>query len=201
MKSPFYFLLQLFTALSAYLMLASFSASSVSGTPEGQKDDPKKNIADTFPVPSGNKKMVFYVQRTHNTNTIVYELNYINDSTLNPVAPVHPYWVRYADNGGTQELSYIQSHYAYGIVAQLIDKEKQTFKMNFVSYKKRDIFLIRSKTDKTYAAYMTISGKLVRLEKVFAKIDGGTFWVPHITYVEITGRDPSGKTVSERIIP
>ena len=29
-----------------------------------------------FPVPTGNSKQLFYLQRTHNTNTIVYELNY-----------------------------------------------------------------------------------------------------------------------------
>lgn len=162
-------------------------------------------MADTFPVPSGNKKMLFYVQRTHNTNTIVYELNYLNDSMLNPASPIHPFWIRYADQGAnkgkTEELSYIQRQYAYGVTTQLIDKEKQTFKVNFVSYKKRDIFLMRSKTDKSYAAFMTINGKLVRLERVFVMIEGGTFWVPHITYVDVTGRDMAGKTVSEKIIP
>ena len=28
-----------------------------------------------FPVPAGNAKQLFYLQRTSNTNTIVYELN------------------------------------------------------------------------------------------------------------------------------
>jgi hypothetical protein len=205
MKLLIKFLLLISSGVSGYVLLTSFSPSGssvdISRTVEG---DPK-NAADTFPVPTGNKKMLFYVQRTHNTNTIVYELNYANDSTLNQSAPIHAYWVRYADKGEdkgkSQELSYIQKQYAYGVVTQLIDKEKQTFKVNFVSYKKRDIFLMRSKTDKGYSAYITINGKLVYLEKVFVKIEGGTFWVPHITYVEVTGRDLSGKEVSEKIIP
>ena len=200
MKRPFHFLAHIVTGLSACLILASFSLSSDPGISESKKDN-LINPADTFPVPSGNKKMLFYVQRTHNTNTIVYELNYINDTTLNPLTPVHPYWIRYANKGEAEELSYIQKQYAYGVVAKLIDKEKQTFKVNFVSYKKRDIFLIRSKTDRSYAAYITIHGKLVKLVRVFVKIEGGSFWVPHITYVEVTGKDLNGHTVSEKIVP
>jgi hypothetical protein len=201
MKLPVTFLFRILLILSAYVTLASFSETPSPRLPEIAGDD-QVNPVDTFPVPSGNKNMVFYVQRTHNTNTIVYELNYANDSTLNKTTPIHPYWVRYADGGGNQELSYIQRQYAYGVVTELIDKEKQTFKVNFVSYKKRDIFLVRSKDEKkSYAAFMTINNKLVRLERVFVKIEGGTFWVPHITYVEVTGRDLAGKVVSERIIP
>lgn len=205
MKLLIKFLFLISAGTGSYLLLTSFSPAGFSlESSLPWKGDPK-SMADTFPVPSGNKKMLFYVQRTHNTNTIVYELNYLNDSTLNPAAPIHPFWIRYADQGAdkgkTQELSYIQRQYAYGVTAQLIDKEKQTFKVNFVSYKKRDIFLMRSKTDKSYAAYMTINGKLVRLERVFVMIEGGTFWVPHITYVDVTGRDMAGKTVSEKIIP
>jgi hypothetical protein len=199
------FLFFISAAVAGYLLLTSFSPAGVSVENSRTVEGDPKNAADTFPVPSGNKNMLFYVQRTHNTNTIVYELSYLNDSTLNQAAPIHPYWIRYADKGEdkgkAQELSYIQKQYAYGVVTQLIDKEKQTFKVNFVSYKKRDIFLVRSKDAKSYAAYITINDKLVRLEKVFVKIEGGTFWVPHITYVEVTGRDLNGKTVSEKIIP
>jgi hypothetical protein len=40
------------------------------------------------------------------------------------------------------------------------------------------------------------------LHRIFLKIDGGSFWLPHITYVEVTGKDmTSGKTVIEKIIP
>ena len=31
-----------------------------------------------FPIPAGNSKQLFYLQRTPNKNTIVYELNYKN---------------------------------------------------------------------------------------------------------------------------
>lgn len=49
---------------------------------------------------------------------------------------------------------------------------------------------------------MTINNKPAYIDKIFAKIDGGTFWLPHITYVEIFGKDVNNnKPVSEKIIP
>jgi len=173
-----------------------------SGVNSIKQDQEKINSADTFPVPPANKKMIFYVQRTHNTNTIVYELNYNKDSTLNKTQPVHYYWIRYADGGGTEELSTIQRKYDYGLNTVCIDSVKQLFKLNFVSYKKRDIFLVKAKSGNRYTACMVINNKLSYLHRVFAQIDGGTFWLPHITYVELSGYDiSSGKSVSEKIIP
>ncbi len=37
-----------------------------------------------FPVPTGNSKQLFYLQRNHNVNTIVYELNYKNGMVFTP---------------------------------------------------------------------------------------------------------------------
>jgi len=160
------------------------------------------SIADTFPVPSASVKRLYYLQRTHNTNTIVYALNYNADSTINEKDPIHVYWIRYADKGETKELSYIQKNYAYGVNCVSMDKDKQMYKVTYVSYKKRDIYLVRSKTGHAYNACLNINNKMAYLNRIFLKIDGGSFWLPHITYVEVTGKDiASGKPVSERIIP
>ncbi|MES2133583.1 MAG: DUF4833 domain-containing protein [Bacteroidota bacterium] len=194
-----YFLLAVCLMTGTSFSFLSKSSNSVSI----KQEKGKINAVDTFPVPPATKNMLFYVQRTHNTNTIVYDLNYNKDSTLNRTKPVHFYWIRYADGGGKQELSTIQRKYAYGLNAVCIDTVKSIYKLNFVSYKKRDIFLIRSsKTSNSYKACITINNKLAYLHRVFAQIEGGTFWVPHITYVELSGYDiSSGKAVSERIIP
>ena len=158
--------------------------------------------SDTFPVPSNQNNMVFYVQRNHNINTIVYEINYNDDHTINENEPIHEYWIRYADDGGIKELSYLQKHYAYGIESKLVDKEKKIFKLNFVSYKDRDIYLKQSPADNKYHAYININGKLSLLNKVFIQIEGGSFWVPHVKYVEISGQDISSKkAIIERFNP
>lgn len=167
-----------------------------------QKPDRMVNISDTFPVPTDSPHLLFYIQRTHNKNTIMYEVNYNADSTINEAEPVKVYWIRYSDRGERAPLSYIQRNYAYGIESLMTDKEKKVFKINLVSYKKRPIYLIRPPGESRYRACIVIDNKLAYLCRAFAKIEGGTFWVPHITYVELTGKDPvSGKTVTEKIIP
>lgn len=158
--------------------------------------------SDTFPVPEVSASRLFYVQRTHNKNTIVYDINYNADSTINEKEPIKIYWIRYSDKGEITPLSYIQNKYAYGIESALIDKVNRTFRINFVSYKKRYIYLMRSATGKNYKACITINGKLSYLTKAFVQIEGGTFWIPHIVYVEITGTDiSSGKKVIEKFKP
>src|SRR5580765_3967987 len=68
-----------------------------------------------FPVPSGNDNQLFYLQRTPNTNTVVYEVKYTKTGQLDTTEPVHVFWIRYAEKGQRAELSYIQRHFAYGI--------------------------------------------------------------------------------------
>lgn len=164
----------------------------------------KENIlpADTFPVPHFSDRTLFYIQRTHNTNTIIYELNINKKGVLDVTSPVKIFWIRYAEKKDTAELSYIQNHYAYGIESKLIDTDKKIYKLNFVSYSQKNIYLMKSAPDNRYHAYISINGKLSVLYKIFVKIDGGSFWLPKIRYVEITGREiANGKTVSERFIP
>lgn len=86
-----------------------------------------------FPVPDGNPNQLFYLQRTPNTNTVVYELNYKNGQ-LNTDEPVHVFWIRYGEKGQKAELSGIQRSFAYGIKAARISTDK--FELRFTSYKK-----------------------------------------------------------------
>jgi hypothetical protein len=158
--------------------------------------------AKNYPVPPANKSMLFYLQRTHNTNTIVYALNFNSDSTLNESEPVIVYWIRYADGGGTAPLTSIQRSFAYGVSAQMFNKEKKWFAIHLVAYNKADIYLMNSKTDKTYRAFTNINGKLAQLNRIFFKTDGDSFWSPNVVYIELKGKDIStGKSVTERFVP
>jgi hypothetical protein len=179
-----------------------FSFGKMSGQTGQEKKIKQDSTAKVYPTPPANKNMLFYIQRTHNTNTIVYELNYNTDSTINEKEPVKVFWIRYADNGEILPLSSIQKTFAYGLSAKLIDKEKKTFKLTLTAYDKREIYLIKTRSNTDYHAYININGSLSILAKIFFKTDGGTFWSPNISYVELVGRSISnGKTVVERFKP
>lgn len=154
---------------------------------------------DTFPVPKFNSKTQFYVQRTPNTNTIMYELN-MKNGELNDDNPVHVYWIRYAEDGKTQELSYIQRKFAYGVKVTKLAEEK--FKLLFAAYDKIPFYLMKS-TAGIYHTYVELDGKMVVLRRLYIRIDpGGTFWSPNVKYVEFKGTEVvSGKEIVKRINP
>ncbi len=155
---------------------------------------------DTFPVPKTNSKQLFYLQRTANTNTIVCELNYDKNGKLDESDPVHVYWIRYTEGGVKKELSYIQRVFAYGIKSQML--EKDSYKLHFVSYKKKPFYLMRSQKDNQYKVYTTINNQQAVLSRIFIKVDGGTFWSPNVVYMEMKGVDEyTGKELMQRFKP
>lgn len=153
---------------------------------------------DGFPVPADDMNRLFYLQRTSNTNTIVCELNY-QDGVLNEKKPVHVFWIRYAEQSQREELSYIQRTFAYGVKAKLLAKDK--YEICFVSYKKYTMLLTK-KADGRYAVFVNINGRQAILNRLFIKINGGSFWSPNVEYFEIKGVEvASGKEVVERFKP
>jgi hypothetical protein len=161
----------------------------------------KPTIASEFPVPPSNDRSLFYIQRSPNTNTIVYELNLTDDAKIDSQHPVAISWINYATDGKWSELNYIQKTFAYGVDAQLVKGEKESYILTVVSYKKRQIYLVQDQAGK-YHAYITINNKISILKHVFVRIEGGTFWVPNVKYVELFGEDAQTKLeVYEKIIP
>jgi hypothetical protein len=155
-----------------------------------------------FPNPREVKNLLFYVQRTFNTNTLIYTLNFNDKEELDEKDPIKIYWINYAKDGSKEGLNFIQRKYAYGVSIKMIDTLKKSYCFNFVSYKKKQIFLIRSAVDNKYEAFSYINNKLIVLNRIFIQIEGGSFWSPNIKYIEITGRDPiKNEEVIEIVIP
>jgi len=149
-----------------------------------------------FPVPQGNSNQLFYLQRTPNANTVVYELNYKN-GTLNKNEPIHVFWIRYGDQGQHTELSAIQRKFAYGIKTKLIAPEN--YEIRFNAFGRQPLYLKKSTENKLVVFAGSIDKQII-LTSIYLKINGGSFWSPDIEYAELRGNDPvNGWPVSERI--
>lgn len=144
-----------------------------------------------YPKPEGVENMLFYIQRTINSNTIVYTLNQDKDGNLNEAEPIKAYWIKYAQGGKVDPLTYIQKNYAYGVKSKMIDKENKSYLFEFVSYHKRQFYLMKSKTDNKYRVWGYVNNKLTVLNYILIKIEGGTFWIPNVNSVEIKSKDPN----------
>jgi hypothetical protein len=155
-----------------------------------------------YPVPPKSKRLLFYVQRSKNTNAIVYETNLLPDGKINTEDPVHVYWIRYSSDSTLAELNFIQRNYAYGLKSKLQEGKSDQFILNFVSYEKRKLHLLPSKDGSTFHALTLINGKMAILDKVFISLNGGTFWFPVIEDIEMQGRDPlTQEVVTEHFKP
>jgi len=158
------------------------------------------NEADTFPLPPANKKMMFYLQRTPNINTIIYELNYKSNGQIDADEPIHVYWIRYTEPGKPKkELNYIQRKFAYGVKVRQIKNDE--WEIRLVSYDKIKLYL-RKGEDGKFNVFININNQWAIFEKSYIKIDGGTFWSPNVIYIELFGREPETmKRVSYKVYP
>ncbi|RDC55849.1 DUF4833 domain-containing protein [Pedobacter chinensis] len=161
-----------------------------------QDGDPSPIV---FPTPQGISNQLFYLQRDPNTNTIICQLNVDKHGEVVKNQPVNVFWMRYGDQGEKKELSYIQRKFAYGIITK--DLGDGQFELRFTSHKKLPMYLSKSAFDKKYHVYATINNKKMELDRIFLRIEGGSFWFPNVKYVEIKGHDAAApsKQLIERI--
>ncbi|HET7118471.1 MAG TPA: DUF4833 domain-containing protein, partial [Hanamia sp.] len=108
------------------------------------------------------------------------------------------YWIRYQEKGQSEELNWIQRRFAYGINSKKISNS--AYELNFVSYKKRKFWLEKD-TEGHWQVFANLSnGKKMILKRIYLQINGGSFWIPNIEYVELKGLVPgTNQEVRERI--
>ncbi|MFH7010559.1 DUF4833 domain-containing protein [Flavobacterium sp. FlaQc-52] len=152
-----------------------------------------------FPTPKNIDNMLFYIQRDPNTNTAIYAINYQENGKINKSDPIKAYWIRYAEKGDKKDFSYIQRKFAYGIESKTVNNEE--FELQFVSYKKLPLTLKKIESDQKYHVFVSVNQKKIQVEKIFVRIEGGSFWLPNVKYAEVTGIDASSnKTITERML-
>lgn len=155
-----------------------------------------------FPTPPNTAQRLFYVQRTHNTNTIIYDANTIsNGRSFDTKQPINVYWIRYAENGQQEPLSYLQRTMAYGVDVRRAGQVGE-FDFNVVSYPKRKLRLYIDPAGKPHAV-SAINGKSSWLNRVYIHMEGKKVGIiPDVKYVELFGTDPgTGKAVYEKFVP
>jgi len=155
---------------------------------------------DRFPTPPNSPIRLFYIQRSSNANTVIYDANLLPNKTLNPKDPVYSYWIRYDEKGQKEKLTTIQRTLAYGLYTNPIAAEPNTFEGYFLAYRKRK-FVVKLDAKGNPIALFPINNKLQILKRVYVSVDE-THIMPGVYYIELFGKDPvTGKDVYERFKP
>jgi phosphatidylglycerophosphate synthase len=145
-----------------------------------------------FPVPKGVANQLFYLQRDPNTNTVIYQLNIDKSGQLDDDEPINVFWIRYDEQSQRKDLNFIQRKFAYGLSAKKIAPNK--FELKFAAYGKVPFMLMKSSVDNAFHVYTLVANKQIQLERVYLRIEGGTFWVPNVKYIEFKGLDTATRT-------
>jgi hypothetical protein len=146
-----------------------------------------KRSADTstFPVPPLSHKSLFYIHRSTNPNTVVYEVNVKEGGTIDPKDPVSVFWIRYGERGQQKSLNYLERTFAYGIKATPIDAYRYQVEFVASKAKKLEVFLDK---DGQAIATMNVGGVPSRLIKIFVQVAEDGWW-PRVAYVEFFGKE------------
>ena len=166
-----------------------------------QKNKPvTPSSVEQFPVPPVSSISLFYIQKSSNTNTIIYDAKLGTDKKLDPKNPVYTYWIRYNEGGKKQELSNIQRSLAYGLHTKATAGELGSYDGYFFAYRKRK-FVVKMNPKGEPIALFPINGKMQILKKVFVKVDESGM-MPSVISVELWGRDvATDKEVYEKFKP
>ena len=145
------------------------------------------NEQSEYPIPPKTKELLFYIQRNHNKNTIIYDANFDKNGNLIKNKPINVYWIRYEENGQRMELRTIEKLFAYGVKCSKIDTHKNQYKVKLVADEKRD-FRLKQIAPFKAAIYTLINNKPSQLDHLYINANNSGFW-SRVKYIELFGED------------
>lgn len=170
----------------------------ISDVQKGEYLNPgSSGLPEHYPCPPQSEKLLFYIQRNHNLNTVVYEANYLDNSQLiDQDYPMRAYWIKYTAGGEIEDLNYYQNKMAYGYNSIPINSTSFTF--NFVSYKDLTLYIAQNEEGK-YLTYCRINQHMAILKNIYVYAEElGVF--PNVKFIELFGTHlETGAQVYQRI--
>lgn len=157
-----------------------------------------KPITD-FPEPKISENHLFYIQRSNDINTVMYEANIMPDKRIDTNLPINVYWIRYAERGQREKLSALQWQLAYGYKHHKKSAEGQPIEIVLNAFKKRSLSIFYN--GEKPMAITQINGHKSLLKRIFVQLASTDGLIPKVRYIELFGVDMTAQNqaVSERI--
>jgi hypothetical protein len=151
-----------------------------------------------YPVPAKTTERLFYIQRNHNANTIVYDANFDAGGTLLADSPVDVYWLRYQEQGQRMELRKVEKLFAYGAECSPVKGKKNEYEVKLVADRNRDFRLVQ-KGPFNAMVVASINNQESRIEHLYIYADNTSYW-PKVKYIEFFGYNiKTGEPTYERV--
>jgi hypothetical protein len=165
-------------------------ASSVSELDEIPRVHPEYRVPD-------EPNQLFYVERSVNSNTVVYAAKFDAHNAISQKAPVEAFWRWYNVDGHRKDLNFIERMMAYGVH---VNPPRQNHPITFTIAALPERTLTLDLDDqKRPEALIQIAGRTVKLAYVYLEVVDGV--IPSVPSLDIFGIDKnSGKAIREHVV-
>jgi hypothetical protein len=121
-----------------------------------------------YPMPS-EPNQLFFLQRSMNSNTIVYAARLRPDGKLDHKTPIEVFWRRYSDNGEKLPLSFVERQLAFGVNTKRAPGDPTAYLVTMKAYAKRGAML--RIVDGVPRLEAKVSGQNARLISAYLHLD------------------------------
>ncbi|MCB0410094.1 MAG: DUF4833 domain-containing protein [Flavobacteriales bacterium] len=188
-----HFIPLLFLALPFLFGFNIQTSSNISHSFSNDED----SVFNNYPTPT-DKNMLFYIQKSFNTNAVVYTLNIDKTGNIDEKNPINVFWRRYQEQGQKRELKYIEKTFGYGVKYKFLEEHPNTVEFEIVAIKNRKLIASINKKGLPIVV-STINGKPAYLEKVFITAQHEKL-LPEVFAIELFGKElKTGKKAYEKI--
>lgn len=151
-----------------------------------------------FPVPS-DPNQIFFLQRSMNSNTIVYAARIGVDGMLDRREPIEVFWRRYNDSGEKLPLTFTERNLAFGVNTKRLRNGNGAYLVTLKAYAGRSAVL------RLVSGVPRLEGKVAgqeaRLISAFLHLDESGR-IPRVIKVDLRGETlQSGQPLIESFIP
>jgi hypothetical protein len=161
------------------------------------ESDAITHLRPEFKVPD-EPNQLFYVQRSPNSNTVVYAAKLDAQGNLDSKTPVEAFWRKFNIDGSKQPLNFIERMMAYG-VKMGARKQGQPVTFTIAALPQRHLTLSLDAQHHPQATMM-VGSHTVKVVYVYLQVVEGAL-VPSVPSLDIFGIDTAtGKAIHEHLI-
>jgi hypothetical protein len=183
--------------LALLAMLAALPAAARDFSSNIEQSAEIVHLRPEFKVPD-EPNQLFYVQRSPNSNTVIYAAKLDAQGNFDSQAPVEAYWRKFNIDGSRQPLNFIERMMAYGVKLEA-HKAGQPIAFTIASLPQRRLTLSMDAQHHPQAT-MTIGAHTVKVIYVYLQVEEGGL-MPNVPSLDIFGIDTAnGKAVHEHLI-
>jgi len=158
---------------------------------------PKGAVTEELKKNFSEKNVVFFIEKSQNTNCVVYEANVV-DGKLCKEDPLKAYWILYARTPIIEEgLNLIERNTAYGKTVTPLEGKPGHFTVTLAALSTLKISLFQDETGQVHAQIVD-NNETCELLHVYVQVTT-YFGMPSVEYIDVRLRKPDSTVFTKRM--